>query len=257
MKYNVEGLKNFLEEKALHYNSPDFIDSDPISIPHRFTTKEDIEISAFLTSVIAWGNRKSIIASSTRFMQMMDNSPHQFVLHHTVADLEPLKTFVHRTFNGSDTVYFVRAMKKIFLRHNGLSGLFEKILSENNNSIPITLHHIKNIFYSLPHPRTTKHLPDPLRNSSSKRINMFLRWMVRKDNRGVDFGLWNFIHPSQLFIPLDVHSGNTARKLGLLHRKQNDWKAVEELTSALRLFDSQDPVKYDFALFGLGVFEKF
>jgi uncharacterized protein (TIGR02757 family) len=300
MKLNAEELKNFLEEKTAKYNSPAFIESDPVSIPHRFTKKEDIEISAFLSSVIAWGNRKSIITNATRLMQMMDDSPHDFILRHSPSDLKPLKKFVHRTFNGNDTVYFVRSLKNIYMNHGGLGGVFREAgnnklhnktsspnpfsekrmgthdgddIKENalknkrtsalfsmtsEDSVANRIHCLKKIFYSLPpHARTTKHLPDPLRNSSSKRINMFLRWMVRNDSKGVDFGLWNFLQPSQLYIPLDVHTGNVARKLGLLKRKQNDWKAVAELTSRLSTFDSTDPVKYDFALFGLGVFEKF
>lgn len=257
MKLSEAELKNFLEEKTAKYNSPAFIESDPISIPHRFTKKEDIEISAFLSAVIAWGNRKSIITNANRLMEMFDNSPHDFILNHSPADLKPLKKFIHRTFNGTDAVYFVRSLKNIYLNHEGLSGVFKEATSANDDSLSHHIHHLKKVFYSLPRARTTKHLPDPLANSSSKRINMFLRWMVRKDNCGVDFGLWNFIPPSQLSIPLDVHTGNVARKLGLLKRKQSDWKAVEKLTSILRNFDADDPVKYDFALFGLGVFEKF
>ena len=257
MKLSAEELKNFLEAKTAKYNSPAFIESDPISIPHRFTKKEDIEISAFLSAVIAWGNRKSIIANATRLMEMFDNSPHYFILHHSPADIKPLRKFVHRTFNGADTIYFVRSLKNIYLNHGGLSGVFKAHSNKTDDNLAASITHMKKIFYSLPRPRTTKHLPDPLANSSAKRINMFLRWMIRHDKCGVDFGLWKFIEPSQLSIPLDVHTGNVARKLGLLKRKQSDWKAVAELTSMLRTFDSSDPVKYDFALFGLGVFEKF
>ena len=256
MKLSTEELKDFLEEKTAKYNSPAFIESDPVSIPHRFVKKEDIEISGFLSAVIAWGNRKSIIANANRLMIMIDNTPHEFILHHSPADLKPLRNFVHRTFNGADAIYFVRSLKNIYLRHGGLSGVFSTE-AKDLRSCAANIHQLKKIFYSIPRPRTTKHLPDPLANSSAKRINMFLRWIVRQDNCGVDFGIWNFIKPSQLCIPLDVHTGNIARKLGLLKRKQNDWKAVAELTTHLRQFDADDPVKYDFALFGLGVFEKF
>jgi len=279
MKLSAEELKNFLEEKTAKYNSPAFIESDPVSIPHRYTKKEDIEISAFLSAVIAWGNRKAIVANANRLMEMLDDSPHDFILHHSPAGLKPMKKFVHRTFNGTDAIYFVRSLRNIYQNHGGLSGVFKEahrhhergrraIASLKNASTPLSMtrevslahhiHHLKKIFYSLPQrPRTTKHLPDPLENSAAKRINMFLRWLVRNDKRGVDFGLWNFISPSQLSIPLDVHTGNVARKLGLLTRKQNDWKAVTELTERLRAFDPEDPVKYDFALFGLGIVEKF
>lgn len=257
MKFSNKELKDFLEEKTLQYNSPSFIADDPISIPHRFTKKEDIEISGFLAAVIAWGNRKAIVASAARMMELMDDSPYDFILHHRATDLKRFQKFVHRTFNGGDAVYFIRSLKNIYKNHGGMESIFQKHFLKSDSDLSPALSGFKATFYSLPDARTQKHLPDPSKNSSAKRMNMFLRWMVRKDKQGVDFGLWKFVSPSQLSIPLDVHTGNVARKLGLLKRKQSDWKAVTELNTRLREFDSDDPVKYDFALFGLGVFEKF
>lgn len=257
MKFSDKELKDFLEEKTFRYNSPSFIEDDPISIPHRYSKKEDIEISGLLAAVIAWGNRKAILASAARLMGLMDDSPYEFIMHHTASDLTRFKKFVHRTFNGNDTIYFIRSLKNIYCNHGGMEGIFKAHISRSDADLSPALSGFKTIFYELPDARTQKHLPDPLQNSSAKRMNMFLRWMVRKDKQGVDFGLWKFISPSQLSMPLDVHTGNVARKLGLLKRKQNDWKAVTELTGLLRGFDPNDPVKYDFALFGLGIFEKF
>lgn len=225
-------------------------------MPHTFSKKEDIEISAFLIAIIAWGNRKSIITNANKMMQLLDNTPHDFVMNHKETDLEKLLPFVHRTFNGLDFIQFIQSLKHIYLNHNGLENVFAK--HAETNSLQNSIHHFKNYFFEVDHlPRTQKHISDPLKNSAAKRINMFLRWMVRKDNCGVDFGIWNSLSPSQLSCPLDVHSGNVARKLGLLGRKQNDGKALNELDTALRTLDQNDPVKYDFALFGLGAFEKF
>jgi len=249
-------LKEFLDAKVIQYNHPDFLATDPIQIPHRFTKKEDIEISGFLTSTIAWGNRKSIINNAERLMEMMDSSPFDFVMNHEEQDLEKLHGFVHRTFNGEDLRYFVRSLNNIYKHHTGLEELFA--LKSNTTSLQASISHFKTIFFELEHlSRTTKHVSDPLKGSAAKRINMFLRWMVRDPSTGVDFGIWNKIKPSQLSCPLDVHSGNVARKLGLIQRKQNDGKALAELDANLRKLDPHDPVKYDFALFGLGVFEKF
>ena len=257
MKLSDKELKDFLEEKTHQYNAPAFVADDPISIPHRFSKKEDIEISGFLSAVIAWGNRKSIVAAASRMMELMDNSPHEFVLQHSNADLSRFKKFVHRTFNGNDTIYFIRSLKNIYQNQKGIEGIFQKHVSDTDFDLASAISGFKAAFYKLPKARTYKHLPDPLQNSAAKRMNMFLRWLVRRDHKGVDFGIWKFISPSQLSIPLDVHTGIVARKLGLLKRKQNDWKAVKELNTRLRTFDPHDPVKYDFALFGLGVFEKF
>lgn len=249
-------LKEFLDAKVVQYNRPDFLSTDPIQIPHRFTKKEDIEISGFLTATIAWGNRKSIINNAERMMEMMDSSPFDFVMNHEEQDLEKLHGFVHRTFNGEDLRYFIRSLNNIYKQHTGLEELLA--LKSDLTSLQSSISHFKRVFFELDHlSRTTKHVSDPLKGSAAKRINMFLRWMVRDNYTGVDFGIWNKIKPSQLSCPLDVHSGNVARKLGLIQRRQNDGKALAELDANLRKLDPQDPVKYDFALFGLGVFEKF
>ena len=249
-------LKEFLDEKVVLYNNSDFITSDPIQIPHQYLIKEDIEISGFLAATIAWGNRKMIINNAKKLMDIMGNSPYDFVMSHSENDLEKLENFVHRTFNSIDAVTFIKSLQNIYKNHNGL----ENVLSKNieNNSTQKSISELKKVFFEIPHQqRTTKHISDPLNNSAAKRINMYLRWMVRNDKKGVDFGIWKSIPTSSLSCPLDVHSGNVARKLGLLSRKQNDAKALLELDTNLRLLDSNDPVKYDFALFGLGVFEKF
>jgi uncharacterized protein (TIGR02757 family) len=249
-------LKEFLDTKVETYNNPKFIESDPIQIPHKFTRKEDIEISGFLTATIAWGNRKSIINNANRLMELLDNSPYDFVINHQETDLEKLRSFVHRTFNGDDCIQFIKSLKHIYTNHNGLEAVFSNHLK--NTSIQPSISKFKSVFFEVKHlHRTQKHVSDPLKNSAAKRINMFLRWMVRDDNAGVDFGIWHSISPSILSCPLDVHSGNVARKLKLLKRKQNDAKALMELDTALRKLDQNDPVKYDFALFGLGVFEGF
>jgi len=253
---NNTELKEFLDLKVAQYNTTLFIDSDPIQIPHRFSAKEDIEIIAFLVATIAWGNRKSILKSGDRLCKLFGEAPYDFVINHTEKDLTRLETFKHRTFNGIDLQYFVKALAHIYKTYNGLEFVFSE--SANTNSTQQAIHHFKKTFFEIPHPvRTQKHISDPLKNSAAKRINMFLRWMVRKDNNGVDFGIWNSISPSALSCPLDVHSGNVARSLGLLKRKQNDAKALAELDLNLRKLDPVDPVKYDFALFGLGVFENF
>ncbi|SRX56010.1 TIGR02757 family protein [Aequorivita sp. CIP111184] len=249
-------LKDFLDEKVIIYNHPNFIESDPIQIPHLFTLKEDIEIAGFLVATIAWGNRKSIINNGHRLVEIMGSSPYDFVMNFSEKNAESLTPFVHRTFNNEDLFYFFKALQNIYKNHGGMESLFAKY--GEKDSLQSAIHHFKKIFFELPHlSRTQKHVSDPLKNSAAKRINMFLRWMVRNDNAGVDFGIWKSISPAQLSCPLDVHSGNVARKLGLLNRKQNDGKALAELDNSLRKLDPNDPVKYDFALFGLGVFERF
>ncbi len=249
-------LKEFLDAKVEQYNHPKFIESDPIQIPHSYSQKEDIEISAFLTATIAWGNRKSIINNAIRMMQLLDNVPYDFVLNHRESDLVRLSGFVHRTFNEVDLAYFIRGLKNIYQNHKGLEAVFAHKIT--TDTLQPAISSFKETFFELPHPsRTTKHVSDPLKGSAAKRLNMFLRWMVRDSSTGVDFGLWKSISPSILSCPLDVHSGNVARKLKLLKRKQNDAKALAELDKSLRQLDPNDPVKYDFALFGLGVFEKF
>lgn len=253
----TDELKDFLDEKHLQYNRAEFIDYDPISIPHSYTKEEDIEISAFLSATIAWGQRKTIIRNARRLMELMDNSPHQFIIQSRQSGFPLLNEFTHRTFNAADLHYFLVSLQNIYRNHGGLRNVFETLYLRYG-SIYLTICGFRELFFSLyPPGRTGKHISDPAAGSAAKRINMFLRWMVRKDSCGVDFGIWKGIDRKALQIPLDLHTGNVSRKLGLLRRSQNDWKAVDELTGVLRRFDPADPVKYDFALFGLGVFEKF
>jgi uncharacterized protein (TIGR02757 family) len=250
-------IKQFLEEKYLQYNNPSFIVCDPISIPHRFIDRRDREISGFLTAAIAWGRRDLILRSSRLMMELMDNSPYEFIISVSKNELFRLAKFVHRTFNGGDFIYFMNGLRHIYTNYDNMEEVLLQGMEENG-SLKEGLSHLRSVFFSLPHaPRNEKHFANVMSGAAGKRLNMFLRWMVRKDNHGVDFGIWRKIDPAKLFIPLDLHSGNTARRLGLLTRKMNDWKAVEELTILLREFDPSDPVKYDFALFGLGVNEKF
>ena len=248
-------IKQLLDNRILKYNRFDFIDTDPIQIPHRFAIKEDIEIAGFLTATISWGQRKSIINNANRLMELLDNSPYQFIIEADNADWKRVERFVHRTFNGGDCLFFLDSLKNIYLHHAGLENVFFTGY-QYENSIFSGLKHFRKVFLSIPHEKhPTKHISDVSANSAAKRLNMFLRWMIRNDDNGVDFGLWKKIPPSALMLPLDVHTGNVARGLGILNRKQNDWKAVEEITSLLRSFDATDPIKYDYALFGIGVFE--
>ena len=252
----TEELKSFLDEKVLLYNNKNFIESDPVQIPHLYTQKEDIEIAGFLAASIAWGNRKMIISNSHKLMQIMGNSPYDFIMNHKEIHLEKLSNFVHRTFNTTDAVTFIKALQNIYKNNPDLESVFAKHIE--NNSTQKSISEFKKTFFEIPHlPRTQKHISDPLNGSAAKRINMFLRWMVRNDANGVDLGIWKTIPTAALSCPLDVHSGNVARKLLLLTRKQNDSKALHELDTNLRKLDANDPVKYDFALFGLGVFEGF
>jgi uncharacterized protein (TIGR02757 family) len=255
IRLQTDDLRDFLDEKVTQFNHPEFIELDPIQIPHLYREKEDMEISGFLTAVISWGNRVSILKSGKRMMKIMGNSPLDFIINHSDKDLERVEGFVHRTFSAIDLVYFIKALQYLYTHGNGLEGIFTRY--QTDTSLQPAIHYLKKEFFSTPHlPRTLKHLPDPFKGSAAKRINMFLRWMVRQDDTGVDFGLWKEISPSKLSCPLDVHTGNIARKLGLLARKQNDAKAVAELDDVLRSFDPADPVKYDFALFGLGINER-
>jgi uncharacterized protein (TIGR02757 family) len=250
-------MKQFLEEKYLQYNDPSFIPCDPISIPHSFTDLRDREISGFLAATVAWGRRDLILRSAGQLIELMNNSPYEFIMSAGKKELERFDKFVHRTFNGTDCRYFMTALRHIYNSCNSMEDIILDGMS-NNRSVKDGISNLRNHFFELKHPaRTVKHFADVKRGAAGKRINMFLRWMVRNDGRGVDFGIWKRIDPAMLFIPLDLHSGNTARHLGLLTRKMNDWKAVEELMVVLREFDSADPVKYDFALFGLGVNGKF
>ena len=249
-------LKAFLDEKAATYEQPQFLEEDPIGIPHLFTKKEDIEISGFLTATIAWGNRVSILKSGRRMMKLLGDDPYNFILSHSQKDLVPLSSFVHRTFNGVDFVYFIKALRHLYQNHGGLEVAFSKYPKKER--MDENIHYFKQLFFELKHEkRTEKHVSDPLKGSAAKRLNMFLRWMVRPTKNKVDFGIWDRITPAQLSCPLDVHSGNVARSLGMLKRQQNDQKALIELDTKLRKFDPIDPAKYDFALFGLGIYEKF
>jgi uncharacterized protein (TIGR02757 family) len=252
----IPDLKSFLDEKVLKYNQPFFIETDPIQVPKNFSGKENIEIAAFLTATIAWGNRVSIIKNAARLMMLMENQPHDFVVNASSAEIKKLGHFVHRTFNGSDCIYFVRSLRNIYQNHNGLQTVFETGF-RNDNTVKSALIEFYKLFFETGGERSRKHVSNVKKGASAKRLNMFLRWMIRNDKSNIDFGLWNGIPPSALLLPLDVHTGNVGRKLGLLQRKSNDWNAVEEITRSLRKFDPADPVKYDFALFGLGVFEKF
>ena len=254
---SLHDLKDFLEIKYSEFNTPQYIESDPIQVPHLFSEKENVEIAAFLTSIITWGRRNMIIPKALEFMRLMGNQPYEFVLHASENEIRRIEKFQYRTFMGLDAVSFVRALRKLYQDHGGLCTVFENEYKATGD-IKQTLSRFRKLFleYDFPY-RSLKHLANVDKGSAAKRLNMFLRWMVRKDDRGVDFGLWTKISPSDLMIPLDVHAGNVARKLGILSRKQSDWKAVEEVTSYLRKLDPEDPVKYDFALFGLGVFEKF
>ncbi|RLJ31851.1 uncharacterized protein (TIGR02757 family) [Chryseobacterium sp. 7] len=247
-----EELRDFLNEKADQYNAPDFIENDPIQIPHRFSLKQDIEIAGFLAATISWGNRKSIINSADKMLDIMGNSPYDFVMNYSEKDHENIQDkSIHRTFNGQDFSYFIRQFNRIYKENDTLESLF-KVKEEENNFLH-AIERFRSGFLEAEKHRSHKHISSPYKNSSAKRIIMFLRWMVRKDKRGVDFGIWENIDQKNLSIPLDVHTGNISRKLGLVSRTQNDWKTVEELDIAIRKFDEKDPAKYDFALFGLGV----
>ncbi|MEI6059175.1 MAG: TIGR02757 family protein [Bacteroidota bacterium] len=256
MDLTHQQLFELLEEKALFYNNTGFIETDPISIPHLFTKKEDIEIAGFLGATLAWGQRKTIINKGMELMNRMDHAPFAFVSGASEQEIGSFAGFAHRTFQGDDCMYFIYALQQVYRQNGGLEEVFTSAY-RTNQSIQESISGFRKVFFSFGHlPRTSKHVPDPLKGSAAKRINMYLRWMVRKDDKGVDFGIWKNISPAGLMCPLDLHSGKVARRLGLLERKQDDWTAVEELTAILRIFDPVDPVKYDFALFGTGVNEK-
>ena len=256
MSIKIIELKEFLDEKVDLYNRPAFIGSDPISIPHLYTLKEDIEIAGFLAATVAWGNRTMILNSARRMMGLMGNSPYDFIMSHNEDDLERIEGSIHRTFNSGDFKSLIRGLRHVYLNHHGMEDIFNTY--QAGGSLQPAIHEFRRIIFEPPHDkRAEKHISDPFKGSAAKKINMYLRWMIRKDTNGVDFGIWKSISPSVLSCPLDVHSGNVARKLGLLTRKQSDAKAVSELDESLRELDSNDPVKYDFALFGLGVFEGF
>lgn len=256
-KIGFTELKSFLDEKADQFNAPDFIATDPIQVPHQFSNPADIEISAFLTATIAWGQKPTIIRNAIKLLSWMPGGPHEFILNAEQEALTKFLPFVHRTFNGIDCIYFLKALGNIYRHHGGLRQLFESEYALHGDLFRSMVNFREVFFRAVPPGRTAKHLANIDKGASGKRLNMFLRWMVRCDKKGVDFGIWEGIPMHALFIPLDVHTGTVARKIGLLERKQNDWKAVTELTGRLREFDPEDPVRYDFALFGLGSFEKF
>ncbi len=261
-----EKLQQFLDRKVEEYNQPDFIKTDPICIPHLFSKKQDIEIAGFFAAIFAWGIRKTIINKSKFLMQLMDNAPHDFCVNHTDTDLRRLEGFCHRTFNDTDLLYFISFFKFHFTKNNSLESAFfnpaivnENPSLENISVVESGLNHFYHYFFSLedvPH-RTKKHVASPQKKSTCKRLNMYLRWMVRDDKKGVDFGIWKTISPAQLICPVDVHVARVAKSLQILHRDAVDWLAAVELTNALRNFDAQDPVKYDFALFNLGIEERY
>jgi uncharacterized protein (TIGR02757 family) len=250
-------IRKFLEKKVDEYDQPSFISADPISVPHRFSKKQDIEIAGFFAAIFAWGNRTTIIRKATELMDLMDDAPHDFIQHHTEADLRRLVHFRHRTFNATDLLYTVAFFREHFASGDTLEEAF--LPGGRFTGIEASLDHFHRRFFSLPDApdRTRKHIAAPFRASTCKRLNMYLRWMVRSDGRGVDFGLWTRIPQSDLICPLDLHVARVSRKLGLIERKQTDWLTAVELTGQLRTFDPADPVKYDFALFSLGVMEKF
>ena len=251
-----EQLHDTLEFLHDKYNRPEFIECDPISIPHSFSDVRDREIAGFFAATIAWGNRKAIVRSARRMVEYMDGAPYDFVCSHSEQDLMHLRTFVHRTFNGGDFVDFVRALQNICRKYGTLGTMFQDSYTRHE-SIAAVLSEVRREFFSIDHTdHCTKHFSSIDKGAACKRLNMYLRWFVRSDNRGVDFGLWRKIPMSALYLPLDVHSGNMARELGLLSRRQNDWKATEEVTNVLKKFSADDPVKYDFALFGAGINSK-
>jgi uncharacterized protein (TIGR02757 family) len=252
-------LRALLDLKYQQYNTPDFIAEDPIRIPHQFSRKEDIEVAGFLSALIAWGQRKTILHNGQALMERMDLAPIDFVRQATESDLDRLAGFVHRTFNSVDARALVLALREVYAKHGGLEAIFSVAMQAESPDVGPGIVHARSVITGVADfpARTHKHLANPAAGSSAKRINMYLRWMVRQDDRGVDFGLWKGISPHQLICPLDVHTGKVARKLGLLQRKQNDWKAALELTQGLRAFCPEDPVRYDFSLFGLGVYDKF
>jgi uncharacterized protein (TIGR02757 family) len=256
---NAIDLRKFLDAKVDEYNQPPFISADPISVPHRFSKKQDIEIAGFFASIFAWGNRTTIINKATELMQLMDDAPHQFITQHTDKELQKLLAFKHRTFNTTDLLYFLLFLKHHYAKHSSLETAFTKWMNKKDETIEKGLTGFHAYFFSLEDApvRTKKHIATPVRNSTCKRLNMFLRWMVRSDNRCVDFGIWKNISPSQLVCPIDVHVARVGRQFNLIKRKQTDWLTAIELTEALKEFDSNDPVKYDFALFSLGVIEKY
>ncbi|MCB0663940.1 MAG: TIGR02757 family protein [Saprospiraceae bacterium] len=251
-------IRDFMEECVEKYNRPSFIELDPISIPHRFSDNRDKEIIGFWVAILSWGQRKTIINSGNKLAALMDESPYDFIINHTESDRKRFLDFKHRTFNGTDALYFLQFFQEFYKRHNSLEEAFARFMNPDDTDVENGLAGFHRFFFQLPDApqRTQKHIATPLRKSTCKRINMFLRWMVRTDKKGVDFGIWNNISPAQLLVPLDVHVDRVARNMGLITRKQTDWQTVLELTENLRKLDPTDPVKYDYALFGLGVLDE-
>lgn len=253
-------LKVFLDKKVRQFNSPAFINDDPVSIPHLFQKKQDVEIAGFFAAILAWGIRKTIINKCTVLLNLMDNAPYDYIVHHEESDLKRMLGFCHRTFNDTDLLYFIAFLKYHYSKSETLeTAFFNDETLGNTNVIESGLNYFYGYFFSLEHAphRTRKHIAAPFKNSACKRLNMFLRWMVRNDNKGVDFGLWKRVSSASLLMPVDVHVARVAKSLHLLDRTQVDWRAVLELTDRLREFDRMDPVKYDFALFGMGALEKY
>lgn len=251
------GLKEFLDAKVEQFNRPDFIEADPVRVPHRFKKKQDIEIAGLMAAVFAWGQRVTIINKANDFLHRMDDAPHDFLLNHKSKDLKAFTDFKHRTFNATDALYFLAFLKHFYSKHESMEEAFA--VKPGDEHVGKGLANFHHLFFSLEDApgRTRKHIPTPERNSACKRINMFLRWMVRSDNKGVDFGIWKNISPGQLICPFDLHVDRVARQLKLIKRKQADWETALELTAVLKKLDPADPVKYDFALFGLGVIGDF
>lgn len=258
MNEKLKGLKNLLDEKVRLYNQPSFIKGDPVCIPHRFTKLQDIEISGLFTAVLAWGNRTTIINSCNKLMNWMDEAPHEFILHHKETELKKMLGFAHRTFNATDLLYFIHFLKYHYTKYSSLEDAFVPEAYYAEETVEQALIHFHDYFFSIEHPeRTRKHIATPARKSACKRINMYLRWMVRKDNNGVDFGIWNKISPRQLVCPLDVHVSRVAHRLKMLHDDKSNWQNALLLTQQLRKLNPEDPAVYDYALFGLGMAERF
>ena len=255
----IPSLNTFLDKKVVEYEQPFFIEKDPISIPHQFTKKQDIEIAGFFAAIFSWGNRTTIINKSNELLKLMDHAPHDFVLNHTAADLYRLFSFKHRTFNSTDLLYFIHFFHHHYKHHDTLETAFTKGLQPKDITTENALNAFHDYFFSLPDVplRTNKHIAAPKKKSSCKRLSMYLRWMVRNDKKGVDFGIWKNIKPSQLIMPMDLHVLRVAKRFNLIQRKTSDWQTAVELTETLKKFDPKDPVKYDFALFALGVLEKY
>jgi uncharacterized protein (TIGR02757 family) len=254
---NKSELKKWLNEKADYYNRPFFIESDPISVPHLYTQQQDIEIAGFFAAIFAWGRRATIISKAKELMQLMDCAPHQFIQQHHPKDLRRFLQFKHRTFNATDLLYCIQFLQNHYRRYTSLSDAFTRHMKKGDKNVEFALAGFHDYFFSREDApdRTRKHIATPARASSCKRLNMYLRWMVRKDDRGVDFGIWDGISMQQLVMPLDLHVCRVAVELKLMEGSKSDWDTAVGLTEKLKRFDAGDPVRYDFALFGSGAME--